>query len=333
MHDVGHKSSGLKCSNIRIVSRDIGDSTFANVNVCKIVKRGRPSRELYAVKTFYVAQMRRSQCAVFGPHDKVKVRSGMYQLNREIGILRELKGSSSHIVDLEFVVGMNNSAILMFTKYAGSPIMQFCTENLFYSALVDDGLFRKRQTPSNPSTLFEEDVCMCLFQLLEAVSFVHAAGIVHKDIKPDNILLRVPLSRWRCDGNSFANDDRQPIHLTLCDFNMSERGGPTIYDAQGTTLFTPPECFTSKKKGINGFARDIWSVGILAHCLLLGRPPIVFMEPIRIQFALIGLQAPPELLNATPKLEKFVRSLLDLKPKKRPSARNAMLNIESILLA
>ena len=79
--------------------------------------------------------------------------------------------------------------------------------------------------------------------------------IVHKDIKPANILIS-------------ENDE-----LKLADFGISElvsESGTTSQKA-GTYYFLPPEVFSQDKVDAKGI--DIWSMGITLYYLLFGEPP------------------------------------------------------------
>ena len=90
-------------------------------------------------------------------------------------------------------------------------------------------------------------------QLLTALSDLHALGIMHRDIKTDNILIREP------------NDE-----LVLCDFGMSKlvsdpqnhRGSAWV----GTPALQAPELVLKSEK--YDFSIDIWGAGVVLYEML-----------------------------------------------------------------
>ncbi|MFJ8755106.1 protein kinase [Streptomyces sp. NPDC102441] len=94
-------------------------------------------------------------------------------------------------------------------------------------------------------------------QLTEAVAHLHAAGIVHGDLKPSNVLLR----------------RREPLELALADFGVSKSLDVTSRFTQrvfGTLAYSAPEyLFGAEVSG----SQDWWAVGVITRQLATGSAP------------------------------------------------------------
>ncbi|KAF0929179.1 hypothetical protein E2562_016419 [Oryza meyeriana var. granulata] len=104
---------------------------------------------------------------------------------------------------------------------------------------------------SGPST--EHTTRGMMRQLLAAAKAVHAAGIIHRDIKPDNVLVGP-------DGE-----------LKLCDFGAATPVKPPYEESRvGTLLYTSPEQLAGDRN--YGMAVDMWALGCIMGELLTGAP-------------------------------------------------------------
>ena len=95
--------------------------------------------------------------------------------------------------------------------------------------------------------------------LILGIEYLHAQGVVHRDIKPDNCLL--------------TNDDV----LKIVDFGVSEmfekQSEMLTAKSAGSPAFLPPELCIVKHGDVSGKAADIWSMGVTLYCLKFGRIP------------------------------------------------------------
>ncbi len=121
-------------------------------------------------------------------------------------------------------------------------------------------------------------------QVAEAIAFAHAQGIIHRDVKPENVLV---------DTSGRAN---------VADFGLAkELGSTTAMTLEGTVLGTPnymaPEQAEGRTADI-GAATDIYGVGAVLYEVLSGRPPFEGQEIVDVLYQVVHSEVvPPSRTN------------------------------------
>lgn len=143
------------------------------------------------------------------------------------------------------------------------PSLYACSQdgaNLYLVQEWIDGESLQDKLDKRPS-LDEVEVIEILVDLLPVLDLIHSKNVIHRDIKPGNIMVR--------------NDDGRPV---LIDFGAVKEVIPItasmISDSSrsifiGTPQFAPLE----QHQGKPVFASDLYSLGLTAICLLTGKPP------------------------------------------------------------
>ncbi|KAK8002074.1 hypothetical protein PG991_014296 [Apiospora marii] len=131
-------------------------------------------------------------------------------------------------------------------------------------------------TPSDPHflevdhikgrSLSEPEVAIITVQISRALRLIHGTGFAHRDLKPGNILVAKTAPYW---------------WVKVADFGIAKSTQGTQLNTLGRGTFTymAPEVFaaTNPYSLAYSVAVDIWSLGALAFCLIVGRPP--FQNP------------------------------------------------------
>ncbi|KAI9005530.1 kinase-like domain-containing protein [Hyaloraphidium curvatum] len=146
--------------------------------------------------------------------------------------------------------------------------------------------------------------------ILGTVAYLHLHGIVHRDIKPTNLLLRS-----EGDLGSLAFADFAGSHLDSLDESLF-------------TLFRSPQYLAPEI--VRGLpytsAVDVWSVGCIAHELLHGEPPFASAASMTELYSHIAAAVLPRpgAADVSPLAAGFVMHLLRPDPADRPTAADAL---------
>jgi hypothetical protein len=155
--------------------------------------------------------------------------------------------------------------------------------------------------------LDEEAALEAVAQVLDALAFAHASGIVHRDVKPSNVLV--------------AEGDE--ISVRLFDFGLAQLADAETLtatgDVPGTLAYIAPERLAGEPAGP---AADVWAVGVLLWEALAGRHPFWRASPLETgQQIKSGARSLAEVRSDLPRrLLAAVDRALSVDPERRPTA-------------
>jgi len=144
-------------------------------------------------------------------------------------------------------------------------------------------------------------------QVLEALVYLHGQGVMHRDVKLENIM-------YEAEGSS---------KVRLIDFGYAcGFSGPTSRNRCGTVGYVAPEvlrgeAYTEKV--------DMWSVGCILFAMLTGRPPFMGdMKAILKKNRIGHVDGCAEFWNLPQDARIIIQKLVAINPESRPSASEAL---------
>jgi serine/threonine-protein kinase len=173
-----------------------------------------------------------------------------------------------------------------------------------------------RQALARQGSLSPRDVVRILHDVVDALAYAHARGIVHRDIKPGNILTQGMHALVTDFGVAKALSEAIPLH----------GGGTSTGMAIGTPAYMAPEQLAADPAADHRV--DIYAVGLLAYELLTGKSPFSGNSPqatLAAQLTHVP-PAPHTLLSAIPApLSAIIMRCLEKQASKRPDTAQALL--------
>ncbi|XP_049641727.1 hormonally up-regulated neu tumor-associated kinase [Suncus etruscus] len=261
-----------RVGNYLIGSRKLGEGSFAKVREGLHVLTG----EKVAIKVI----------------DKKRAKKDTYvtkNLRREGQIQQMIR--HPNITQLLDILETENSYYLVMELCPGGNLMH--------------KIYEKKR-------LEEAEARRYIRQLISAVEHLHRAGVVHRDLKIENLLL---------------DEDN---NIKLIDFGLSNCAGilghSDPFSTQcGSPAYAAPELLARKKYGPK---IDVWSIGVNMYAMLTGTLPFT-VEPFSLR-ALYQKMVDKEMNPLPTQLStgaiNFLRSLLEPDPVKRPNIQQALAN-------
>ncbi|CAI5471113.1 unnamed protein product [Closterium sp. Yama58-4] len=291
-----------------LAPQELGSGQFGVIRKC--VERG--THRVLACKTILKSNIVAMQDAA--------------DIRHEVAVMEALKGHP-HVVKIEDTCEDEEAVHI---------VMELCSGGDLFDRVKDEGRLKERTA------------AIACRQLVQALMWCHVSGVVHRDVKPENILLK-----GRREGSSGADEqskgnmgaaaavlggimgapakgagggaaDEDDIHVKLADFGVATftRGEPCTEEL-GTLQYMAPEVLA----GTYGPAADIWSAGVVLHIMLSGRTPFFASLGRTVQEAI--LHGPvrmrgPHWEGVSEDAKSLVRAMLDKDASTRITAKEIL---------
>lgn len=229
----------------------IGDGAYSTVQLATSIDSGKK----YAVK-------------ILNKEYLIKQKKVKY-VNIEKTALQRLNNSNS-IIKLFFT--FQDEASLYF-------LLEFAPNGDFLSLLKKFG------------SLNEVATCYYSAQIIDAIAFLHSMGIIHRDMKPENILLD---SDWKVKLTDFGTakileneptSTSSPSNTANNKYNLLVRSKSFV----GTAEYVSPELLNLSYAD---YRCDIWAFGCIVYQMIAGKPPfkatneyLTFQKVMKVQYA------------------------------------------------
>ena len=150
-------------------------------------------------------------------------------------------------------------------------MLEFAGKGELYKQLSKHGCFTEKRSSRY------------IYQMADALIYLHGKHVIHRDIKPENLLLGI-------NGELKIGDFGWSVHapgnrrMTLC----------------GTLDYLPPEMVEGKE---HNEKVDYWALGVLTYEFLIGNPPFEDRSSVNSMFSLMPLWPEPIL---TPLIHRYI---------------------------
>jgi len=269
-------SEGEKFYNEYKYIKYLGEGTFSKVKL--VIK----NNQFYAMKVIDKKLLRKNNKGFSRDENGELIISSMLEdALKEIAILK--KCNHKNIIKLyEILYDDEKEKLYLILEYCPKgPLIIYNEDNdnfeINKNYFINKDFYKNLNNEDNNSIIeneiekikkdnySEDEIRYFLRQIIKGVSYLHHNGIIHKDLKPDNILI------------SHTNK------IKITDFNVSsllkdKKNDKIGKKIEGTLYFRAPEtCISEENENsdfdIRGKPLDIWSIGIIAYILAYKKFP------------------------------------------------------------
>lgn len=250
-----------------------------------------------------MAEVYRAEDNVLGRTVAVKVMLPQYAADPTFTKRFRQEAASAANLQSPYIVSIYDWGLDGETYYI---VMEFLRGTDLKTAIKERGAINQRKAAEIGS------------QVAQALSVAHAGGIIHRDIKPQNIMIQP-------DGN-----------IKVMDFGIARAGDAGLSQTAtvlGTAHYVSPE--QAQGKELTG-ASDIYSLGVVLYEATTGKLPFDGQDAVSVAVKQVNeLPAPPSTINPNidPALEAIIMKAMEKDPERRFKDASEMRHILNNYLA
>lgn len=250
-----------------------------------------------------MAEVYRAEDNVLGRTVAVKVMLPQYAADPTFTKRFRQEAASAANLQSPYIVSIYDWGLDGETYYI---VMEFLRGTDLKTAIKERGAINQRKAAEIGS------------QVAQALSVAHAGGIIHRDIKPQNIMIQP-------DGN-----------IKVMDFGIARAGDAGLSQTAtvlGTAHYVSPE--QAQGKELTG-ASDIYSLGVVLYEATTGKLPFDGQDAVSVAVKQVNeLPAPPSTINPNidPALEAIIMKAIEKDPERRFKDASEMRHILNDYLA
>lgn len=183
-----------------------------------------------------------------------------------------------HLYDYDWVIGSIDRIFYLVMEYiSGKTLLAYLNKHGKISEIETSGYFK---------------------QILKATQYIHEQGIVHRDLKLENIMLT------------------DTYNIVILDFGLSHVSGSYLQTSCGSPAYAAPEIW----KGINydGTLVDVYALGVILYAMVTGTFPL-FDNNIQVLCHKVKYIKPEIPSHISNNLQRLLQDMLVKSPKRRIS--------------
>ena len=177
-----------------------------------------------------------------------------------------------------------------------------------------------------------EEAVGILKDVARALAFAHGRGVIHRDIKPDNVLLAEGSATVTDFGiaKALVSARERPGAVWGQSLDSDPKGATEALTGLGTSIGTPAYMAPEQAAGdpVTDHRADLYAFGVMAYEMLAGRTPFTAREPHKLLVAHLS-EAPRPIRehrpDCPPSLERLVMQCLAKDPAARPQAASEVV--------